>query len=61
MNYGPREAFTPEQYLSLYDSNVVGTQRLNLAVLPYMRSQRSGHLIWISSTSVYGAKGKQQT
>lgn len=57
MNYGPGEAFTAEQYLSLYDSNVVGTQRLNLAVLPYFRQQRKGHLIWISSTSVYGAKG----
>lgn len=57
MNYGPGEAFTPEQYLSLYDSNVVGTQRLNVAVLPDFRAQRKGHLIWISSTSVYGAKG----
>ena len=57
MNYGPGEAFTPEQLLQLYDVNVVGTQRLNLAALPYFRSQRRGHLIWISSTSVYGAKG----
>ena len=57
MNYGPSEAFTPEQYLSLYGTNVMGTQRLNLAVVPYMRSQRKDHLIWISSTSVYGAKG----
>lgn len=56
MNYGPAESFTPEQYLRLYDVNVVGCQRLNLAVLPYMRSQRRGHLIWISSSSVYGAK-----
>lgn len=57
MNYGPCESFTPEQYLRLYDVNVVGTQRLNLAALPHLRSRRSGHLIWISSTSVYGAKG----
>lgn len=56
MNYGPAESFTPEQYLRLYDVNVVGCQRLNLAVLPYMRSQRRGHLIWISSSSVYGGK-----
>lgn len=56
MNYGPAESFTPEQYLRLYDVNVVGCQRLNLAVLPFMRSQRQGHLIWISSSSVYGAK-----
>lgn len=56
MNYGPAEAFTPEQYLRLYDVNVVGAQRLNLAVLPHFRSRRRGHLIWISSSSVYGAK-----
>ena len=56
MNYGPAESFTPEQYLRLYDVNVVGCQRLNQAVLPHMRSQRRGHLIWISSSSVYGAK-----
>jgi NAD(P)-dependent dehydrogenase (short-subunit alcohol dehydrogenase family) len=56
MNYGPAEAFTAEQYLRLYDVNVVGTQRLNQAVLPHMRQQRSGHIIWISSSSVYGGK-----
>jgi NAD(P)-dependent dehydrogenase (short-subunit alcohol dehydrogenase family) len=57
MNYGPAESFTPEQYLRLYDVNVVGAHRLNQAVLPHLRKQRSGHLIWISSSSVYGAKG----
>lgn len=56
MNYGPAEAFTADQYLRLYDVNVVGAQRLNQAVLPHFRSQRRGHLIWISSSSVYGAK-----
>lgn len=56
MNYGPAESFSAEQYLRLYDVNVVGTHRLNQAVLPHMRKQRSGHLIWISSSSVYGAK-----
>jgi NAD(P)-dependent dehydrogenase (short-subunit alcohol dehydrogenase family) len=56
MNYGPAESFSPEQYLRLYDVNVVGPHRLNQAVLPHMRKQRSGHLIWISSSSVYGAK-----
>lgn len=56
MSYGPAESFTPNQYLHLYDINVVGTQRLNLAVLPHFRKQRSGHLIWIGSSSVYGAK-----
>ena len=56
MGYGPAEAFTPDQYLQMYNVNVVGCQRLNQAALPYMRKQRSGHLIWISSSSVYGAK-----
>ena len=56
MNYGPAESFSAEQYLRLYDVNVVGTHRLNQAVLPHMRKQRAGHLIWISSSSVYGAK-----
>ncbi|EMC94094.1 hypothetical protein BAUCODRAFT_220827 [Baudoinia panamericana UAMH 10762] len=56
MNFGPAEAFTPAQYLRMYDINVIGCQRLNQAALPAMRKQRSGHLIWISSSSVYGAE-----
>ncbi|KAK3703233.1 hypothetical protein LTR37_014573 [Vermiconidia calcicola] len=56
MNYGPAESFTADQYMRLYDVNVVGAHRLNQAVLPHMRKQRSGHLIWISSSSVYGGK-----
>lgn len=30
---GPAEAFTPEQLAKLYDTNVIGTQRLNRAAL----------------------------
>lgn len=56
MNWGPCESFTAEQYLRLYDVNVVGCQRLNQAVLPYMRKARSGHVIWIASSSTYGGK-----
>lgn len=56
MSYGPAESFTAEQYLRLYDINVVGCQRLNQAALPHMRRARSGHLIWIASSSTYGAK-----
>ena len=56
MNYGPAEAFAPEQYLRLYDVNVVGCQRINQAVLPHLRKQRTGHIIWISSSSAYGGK-----
>lgn len=56
MNYGPAESFTAEQYLRLYDVNVVGAQRLSMAMLPHFRSRREGHMIWISSSSVYGGK-----
>ncbi|EME82001.1 uncharacterized protein MYCFIDRAFT_77685, partial [Pseudocercospora fijiensis CIRAD86] len=56
MGFGPAEAFTCEQYTRMYEINVVGAQRLNQLVLPHMRGKRSGHIIWISSSSVYGAK-----
>ncbi len=51
---GPAEAFTPEQYASLYDVNVLGTQRVNRAALPHLRGRRSGHVVWVGSTSTRG-------
>ncbi len=54
MVFGPAEAFTPEQYAEVYDINVLGTQRVNRAALPYLREQRKGLLVWISSTSTRG-------
>jgi len=54
MVYGPSEAFTPEQLAQLFDTNVLGTQRLNRAVLPHMRAARRGLLLWNSSSSVAG-------
>ncbi len=54
MAYGPAEAFTPEQYIQLYDINVVGTQRLNRAALPHMRKQSEALLLWVGSTSTRG-------
>ena len=54
MVFGPAEAFTPEQYAELYDINVLSTQRVNRAVLPHLRTQRQGLLVWISSSSVAG-------
>ncbi|ADG19319.1 short-chain dehydrogenase/reductase SDR [Paraburkholderia atlantica] len=54
MVFGPAEAFTPEQYAALYDVNVVSTQRVNRAVLPHMRNQQQGLLVWISSSSSAG-------
>ncbi len=54
MMFGPAEAFTPEQFAQQYDVNVLGTQRVNRAVLPYMRARREGLLVWVSSSSSAG-------
>ena len=54
MVFGPAEAFTPEQYAQLYDVNVLSTQRVNRAVLPHMRRQKQGLLVWVSSSSSAG-------
>ena len=54
MVLGPLEAFTPEQLTQQYDVNVVSTQRVNRAVLPLMRRQQSGLLLWVGSSSTRG-------
>lgn len=54
MVFGPAEAFTLEQLAELYDINVVSTQRVNRAVLPRMRRQQQGLLVWISSSGSAG-------
>ncbi len=54
MTWGPSEAFTPEQLAELYDINVLGTQRVNRAVLPYMRAAGTGLLVWVGSSSAAG-------
>jgi NAD(P)-dependent dehydrogenase (short-subunit alcohol dehydrogenase family) len=54
MMFGPAEAFTPKQYAQQYDVNVLGTQRVNRAVLPHMRAQKQGLLVWMSSSSPAG-------
>jgi NAD(P)-dependent dehydrogenase (short-subunit alcohol dehydrogenase family) len=51
---GPTEAFTPGQLAELYDTNVLGTQRLNRAALPHMRSNRDGLVVWVGSSSTRG-------
>ena len=51
---GPAEAFTPEQLASVYDTNVLGTQRLNRAALPHMRHRGAGLVIWVGSSSTRG-------
>jgi NAD(P)-dependent dehydrogenase (short-subunit alcohol dehydrogenase family) len=47
---GPLEAFSIEQMAALLDLNVLGAMRVNKAFLPTMRAQRSGLIVWISST-----------
>lgn len=54
MMFGPAESFTPEQFAQQYDVNVLGTQRVNRAVLPHMRGRREGLLVWVSSSSSAG-------
>ncbi|HWO34709.1 MAG TPA: SDR family oxidoreductase [Candidatus Acidoferrum sp.] len=46
---GLAEAVTAEQARRLMDTNFLGAVRVNRAVLPYMRRQRSGVLVHISS------------
>ncbi|QWU15265.1 NADP-dependent 3-hydroxy acid dehydrogenase YdfG [Paenibacillus sophorae] len=52
---GVAEAFSTEEMAAVYDTNVLGTQRVNRAVLPYMRKAKDGLLVWVSSTTVKGA------
>jgi NAD(P)-dependent dehydrogenase (short-subunit alcohol dehydrogenase family) len=54
MVFGPAEAFTPEQLAELYDVNVLSTQRVNRAVLPTLRKQGEGLVVWVSSSSTRG-------
>lgn len=54
MSFGPAEAFSPAQFAQLYDINVLSTQRVNRAALPYLRKQGSGLVLWVSSSSARG-------
>ena len=54
MVLGPTEAFSPEQVAAVYDTNVLSTQRVNRAVLPAMRAQRDGVVVWVGSSSSRG-------
>ncbi len=46
---GLQETFTPEDWQKLFDINVFGVQRVNRAVLPYMRANKSGLIVSTSS------------
>jgi NAD(P)-dependent dehydrogenase (short-subunit alcohol dehydrogenase family) len=54
MSFGPAEAFTPEQFAELYDINVLSTQRVNRAALPYLRKQGKGLVVWVYTASTRG-------
>ncbi|PRY02459.1 SDR family NAD(P)-dependent oxidoreductase [Allonocardiopsis opalescens] len=54
MVLGPAEAFTPQELAAVYDTNVLGSQRLNRAVLPHLRERGRGLLLWIGSSSTRG-------
>ena len=47
--FGVQEAFPVEQLQQVFDVNVFGVMRVNRAVLPHMRAQGSGHIIYVSS------------
>jgi NAD(P)-dependent dehydrogenase (short-subunit alcohol dehydrogenase family) len=47
--FGPTETFTLEQVRQQLDTNFFGIVRMNRAVLPHMRRQGSGLLVYISS------------
>lgn len=46
---GLQETFTPQDWQKLFDINVFGVQRVNRAVLPSMRANQSGLIVYISS------------
>ena len=52
---GAVEEATQEEIGRLYETNVFGLLAVTRAVLPYMRRQRSGHIINISSIGGYAA------
>ncbi len=54
MVFGPAEAFTTEQLATVYDINVLSTQRVNRAALPVLRKQGWGLVLWVGSTSTRG-------
>lgn len=51
MAIGISEAMTTAQVQQMFDVNVMGTFRVNQAVLPHMRQRGSGYVVYISSTS----------
>jgi NAD(P)-dependent dehydrogenase (short-subunit alcohol dehydrogenase family) len=52
---GAVEEATPEEIARIYGTNVFGLLAVTRAVLPYMRQQRSGRVINMSSVGGYAA------
>jgi len=48
---GVTEAFSPDQFIEVLDTNAVSWLRVNRAVLPVMRRQREGVIVYVSSTT----------
>jgi NAD(P)-dependent dehydrogenase (short-subunit alcohol dehydrogenase family) len=46
---GAIEEATEDEFMPVYDTNVFGLIRVTRALLPYMREQRSGHILNLSS------------
>jgi NAD(P)-dependent dehydrogenase (short-subunit alcohol dehydrogenase family) len=46
---GMLEFFTTDDFKRLYEVNVFGVQRMNRAVVPYFRQQKSGLIVYTSS------------
>lgn len=50
---GMTETFTPDQFLTILDTNAVSWLRVNRAVLPPMRAQGHGTIVYVGSTTTY--------
>jgi NAD(P)-dependent dehydrogenase (short-subunit alcohol dehydrogenase family) len=48
---GVTEAFSPDQVAEIFDTNAISWLRVNRALLPVMRRQRAGLLVYVGSTT----------
>lgn len=53
MMNGMAESFTPDQFLTVLDTNAVSWLRVNRAVLPVLRAQGHGTIVYVGSTTTY--------
>jgi len=50
---GMAESFTPDQFLTILDTNAVSWLRVNRAILPVLRAQGHGTIVYVGSTTTY--------